>query len=50
MLSQYKYSRVPVLNEKKEYVGVLGLTEIVEFEMEQNFFFLKNYIIHQFRK
>ncbi|MDM7657752.1 cyclic-di-AMP-binding protein CbpB [Lactococcus lactis] len=41
MLSQYKYSRVPVLNEKKEYVGVLGLTEIVEFEMEQNFFFEK---------
>ncbi|AYG00378.1 cyclic-di-AMP-binding protein CbpB [Lactococcus allomyrinae] len=42
LLSQYKYSRVPVLNNQKEYVGVLGLTEIVEFEMEHDFFYEKS--------
>lgn len=42
LLSQYKYSRVPVLNKDKEYVGVLGLNEIVEFEMEHDFFYEKS--------
>lgn len=42
LLSQYKYTRVPVINKKKEYVGVLGLNEIVEFEMEHDFFYEKS--------
>lgn len=42
LLSQYKYSKVPVLNKHKEYVGVLGLNEIVEFEMGHDFFYEKS--------
>lgn len=42
LLSQYKYTRVPVLGKKKEYVGVLGLNEIVEFEMQDDFFYEKS--------
>ncbi|MGM9886762.1 MAG: cyclic-di-AMP-binding protein CbpB [Lactococcus sp.] len=33
LLSQYQYTRVPVLNEAKAYVGVIGLTDIVNYEM-----------------
>ncbi|WEV60131.1 CBS domain-containing protein [Streptococcaceae bacterium ESL0729] len=32
LLSQYKYANVPVINKDWEYVGILGLTEIVDFE------------------
>lgn len=42
LLSQYKYSRVPVINKEKQYVGVLGLNEIVEFEMASDFFYEKS--------
>ena len=42
LLSQYKYSRVPVLNKDKEYIGVVGLAEIVEFELSQDFFYEKS--------
>ncbi|MFC4652601.1 cyclic-di-AMP-binding protein CbpB [Lactococcus nasutitermitis] len=42
LLSQYKYSRVPVLNKEREYIGVLGLNEIVEFEMSHDFFYEKS--------
>ncbi len=42
LLSQYKYTRVPVVNKDKEYVGVLGLNEIVDFEMEHDFFYEKS--------
>ena len=42
LLSQYKYSRVPVLNMEKEFLGVVGLSEIVEFEMQHDFFYEKS--------
>lgn len=42
LLSQYKYTRVPVINKEKEYVGVIGLNEIVGFEMSQDFFYEKS--------
>lgn len=42
LLSQYKYSRVPVLTKNKEYVGVVGLADIVEFEMGEDFFYEKS--------
>ena len=42
LLSQYKYSRVPVLTKDKEFVGVLGLADIVEFEMGEDFFYEKS--------
>lgn len=38
LLSQYKYSRVPVLDKGKNFIGVLGLNDIVEFEMENDFY------------
>ncbi|HEY0222398.1 cyclic-di-AMP-binding protein CbpB [Lactovum miscens] len=41
LLSQYKYNRVPVIDKDKNFVGVLGLGEIVEFEMGQDFFYDK---------
>lgn len=42
LLSQYKYTRVPVINKDKEYIGVLGLNEIVDFEMKNDFFYEKS--------
>ena len=36
LLSQYKYSKVPVINENREFVGILGWTDIINFEMQQN--------------
>lgn len=42
LLSQYKYSNVPVITKKKEFVGILGLTEIVEFENAHDFFYEKS--------
>jgi len=42
LLSQYKYSRVPVITHEKHYMGVLGLTEIVDFEMNHDFYYEKS--------
>ncbi|MDR0299252.1 MAG: CBS domain-containing protein [Streptococcaceae bacterium] len=42
LLSQYKYTRVPVVDKDKNFVGVLGLNEIVEFEMAHDFFYEKS--------
>jgi Predicted transcriptional regulator containing CBS domains len=42
LLSQYKYSNVPVVNESREFIGILGLTEIVDFEMAHDFFYEKS--------
>lgn len=42
LLSQYKYTRVPVIDREKNFVGVLGLGEIVEFEMAHDFFYEKS--------
>ncbi|WEV44631.1 CBS domain-containing protein [Streptococcaceae bacterium ESL0687] len=42
LLSQYKYTNVPVVNKKKEYVGILGLTEIVDFENMHDFYYEKS--------
>ncbi|CAM3127430.1 CBS domain-containing protein [Lactococcus hircilactis] len=33
LLSQYQYSRVPVLDQNKAFVGVIGLNEIVNYEL-----------------
>jgi CBS-domain-containing membrane protein len=37
LLSQYKYSKVPVVNEDREFVGILGWTDIINFEMHMTF-------------
>lgn len=42
LLSQYKYTRVPVIDVDKRFVGVLGLNEIVEFEMSSDFYYEKS--------
>lgn len=42
LLSQYKYSKVPVINEDKEFVGILGWTDIINFEMQHDFFYEKS--------
>jgi len=42
LLSQYKYARVPVINKNKEFIGVLGLAEIVEFELANDFYYEKS--------
>ena len=42
LLSQYKYSCVPVVDKDKNYIGVLGLNEIVDFEMASDFFYEKS--------
>ena len=42
LLSQYKYSKVPVINENREFVGILGWTDIINFEMQHDFFYEKS--------
>jgi CBS-domain-containing membrane protein len=42
LLSQYKYTRVPVIDVNKRFMGVLGLNEIVEFEMSHDFYYDKS--------
>ncbi|GAB2025779.1 cyclic-di-AMP-binding protein CbpB [Lactovum odontotermitis] len=42
LLSQYKYTRVPVIDVDRRFVGVLGLNEIVEFEMSSDFYYEKS--------
>ncbi|MFV0556607.1 MAG: cyclic-di-AMP-binding protein CbpB [Lactovum sp.] len=38
LLSQYKYSKVPVIDKEKHFIGVIGLNEIIEFEMSTDFY------------
>lgn len=42
LLSQYKYTRVPVIDVDRHFIGVLGLNEIVEFEMSSDFYYEKS--------
>ena len=42
LLAQYKYTRVPVLDKEKNYLGTLGLTDIADFELSQDFFYEKS--------
>jgi predicted transcriptional regulator len=42
LLSQYKYSKVPVVNQAHEFVGILGWTDIISFEMQHDFFYEKS--------
>ena len=41
-LSQYKYSKVPVVNQDHEFVGILGWTDIINFEIQHDFFYEKS--------
>ncbi|MDR1606358.1 MAG: CBS domain-containing protein [Streptococcaceae bacterium] len=42
LLSQYKYSKIPVLNQDQEFVGILGWTDIINFEIQHDFFYEKS--------
>lgn len=42
LLSQYKYSKVPVVNRDHEFVGILGWTDIINFEIQHDFFYEKS--------
>ncbi|GFH41909.1 CBS domain-containing protein [Lactococcus hodotermopsidis] len=42
LLSQYQYSKVPVINQAHEFVGILGWTDIINFEMKHDFFYDKS--------
>ena len=35
LLSQMTYTRVPVVTDKKEFVGTIGLRDILAYQMEQ---------------
>lgn len=35
LLSQMTYTRVPVVTDKKEFVGTIGLRDILSYQMEQ---------------
>ncbi|GFH40008.1 cyclic-di-AMP-binding protein CbpB [Pseudolactococcus insecticola] len=42
LLSQYKYSKVPVVNQDHEFIGILGWTDIINFEIQHDFFYEKS--------
>ena len=50
LLSQYKYSKVPVVNQDHEFIGILGWTDIINFEIQHDFFYEKSAEMDLFRK